>query len=128
MTKFRKSVRQLTVAVRELSAIGLDTADEGDIDLNALVALDDSKLDALLGDSQSKVEVGVAEVEKMNEAGVAAYIGCYQSPVSIAASQAAAKYNTPFLIDVGASDLIVTRGLKNVFRIKPGFGACVDQP
>ena len=86
-----------------------------------------AKLDPLFGDSQSKVEVGVAEVEKMNEAGVAAYIGCYQSPVGIAASQAASKYNTPFLIDVGASDLIVSRGLKNVFRLKPGFGACVDQ-
>ena len=86
-----------------------------------------AKLEPLLGDSQSKVEVGVAEVEKMNEQGVAAYIGCYQSPVGIAASQAASKYGTPFLIDVGASDLIVTRGLKNVFRIKPGFGACVDQ-
>ena len=86
-----------------------------------------AKLEPLFGDSQSKVEVGVAEVEKMNEAGVAAYIGCYQSPVGIAASQTAAKYNTPFLIDVGASDLIVSRALKNVFRLKPGFGACVDQ-
>ena len=85
-----------------------------------------AKLEALLGDSQSKVEVGVSEVEKMNEQGVAAYIGCFQSPVGIAASQAAAKYNTPFLIDVGASDLIVNRGLKNVFRLKPGFGVCVD--
>ena len=90
-------------------------------------AMGGARLEPLLGDSQSKVEVGVAEVEKMNEQGVAAYIGCYQSPVGIAASQAAAKYNTPFLIDVGASDLIVSRGLKNVFRIKPGFGACVDQ-
>src|ERR1044072_7565761 len=85
-----------------------------------------AKLEALLGDSQSKGEVGVAEVEKMNEQGVAAYIGCFQSPVGIPASQAAAKYNTPFLIDVGASDLIVKRGLKNVFRLKPGFGVCVD--
>ena len=46
-----------------------------------------AKLEALLGDSQSKVEVGVSEVEKMNEQGVAAYIGCFQSPVGIAASQ-----------------------------------------
>ena len=90
-------------------------------------AMGGAQLEALLGDSQSKVEVGVSEVEKMNEAGVAAYIGCFQSPVGIAASQAAAKYDTPFLIDVGASDLIVSRGLKNVFRLKPGFGACVDQ-
>jgi branched-chain amino acid transport system substrate-binding protein len=99
-------------------------------DLNkagGIKAMGGAKLDPLFGDSQSKVEVGVAEVEKMNEAGVAAYIGCYQSPVGIAASQAASKYNTPFLIDIGASDLIVSRGLKNVFRLKPGFGACVDQ-
>jgi len=62
----------------------------------------------------------------MNEAGVAAYIGCFQSPVGIAASQAAAKYGTPFIIDVGASDLLVTRGLTNIFRLKPGFGRCVE--
>jgi branched-chain amino acid transport system substrate-binding protein len=107
--------------------------------LGATMAIDDlnkaggiksmggAKLEPLLGDSQSKVEVGVSEVEKMHEQGAAAYIGCFQSPVGIAASQAAAKYNTPFLIDVGASDLLVTRGLENVFRLKPGFGVCVDQ-
>ncbi|MCC7276429.1 MAG: ABC transporter substrate-binding protein [Alphaproteobacteria bacterium] len=89
-------------------------------------ALGGAKLEALLGDSQSKVEVGVSEVEKMNEAGVAAYVGCFQSPVGIAATQAAAKYGTPFVIDVGASDALVSRGLTNVFRLKPGFGRCVD--
>jgi branched-chain amino acid transport system substrate-binding protein len=90
-------------------------------------AMGGAKLDPLLGDSQSKVEVGVAEVEKMNEQGVAAYIGCFQSPVTIAATQAAAKYNTPFLVDVAASDVVVNRGLKNTFRLMPGFGVCVDQ-
>ncbi len=104
-----------TMAVADVNAAG------------GIKAMGGAKLDALLGDSQSKVEVGVAEVEKMNEQGVAAYIGCFQSPVGIAASQAASKYGTPFLIDVGASDLIVTRGLKNSFRLKPGFGVCVDQ-
>lgn len=90
-------------------------------------AMGGAKLEALLGDSQSKVEVGVSEVEKMNGAGVAAYIGCFQSPVGIAASQAASKYGTPFLIDVGASDQLVTRGLKNTFRLMPGFGVSVEQ-
>src|SRR6476659_2816836 len=104
-----------TMAVEDLNKAG------------GIKSMGGAKLEPLFGDSQSKVEVGVAEVEKMNESGVAAYIGCYQSPVGIAASQAAAKYNTPFLIDVGASDLIVSRGLKNVFRLKPGFGVCVDQ-
>src|ERR1051325_78791 len=50
-----------------------------------------AKLEAILGDSQSKVEVGVAEVEKMNEQGVAAYIGCFQRPGTIAATQARPK-------------------------------------
>jgi branched-chain amino acid transport system substrate-binding protein len=98
-----------------------------DINKTGIKSMGGAKLEPLWGDSQSKVEVGVSEVEKMNEQGVAAYIGCYQSPVGIAASQAASKYGTPFLIDVGASDLIVNRGLKNVFRLKPGFGVCVDQ-
>ncbi len=85
-----------------------------------------AKLEAVLGDTQSRPEVGVSVVEKMNEDGVAAYIGCFQSPVALPATRAAAKYNTPFVIDVGASDLIVNRGLKNVFRLKPGFGKCVE--
>ncbi len=85
-----------------------------------------AKLEALLGDSQSRPEVGVSEVERMQQDGVSAYLGCFASSIALPATQAAAKYNTPFLIDVGASDLIVNRGLKNVFRLKPGFGKCVD--
>lgn len=108
------------------SRLGATMAIEDFNKAGGIKAMGGAKLEALLGDSQSKVEVGVSEVEKMNEAGVTAYIGCFQSPVGIAATQAAAKYNTPFLIDVGASDQLVKRGLKNVFRIKPGFGKCVD--
>jgi len=89
-------------------------------------SLGGAKITPVLGDSQGRVEVGVAEVERMNEAGVAAYVGCYNSPVVIAATQAAAKYETPFVVDVGSSDLIVSRGLTNVFRFSPGFGQCVD--
>ena len=89
-------------------------------------AMGGAKLEALLGDSQSRPEVGVSEVERMEQDGVAAYLGCFASGIALPATQAAAKYNTPFLIDVGASDLIVNRGLKNVFRLKPGFGKCVD--
>ena len=108
------------------SRVGAAMAIEDVNKAGGIRAMGGATLEAVLGDSQSKVEVGVSEVEKMNEAGVAAYIGCFQSPVGIAASQAAAKYNTPFIIDVGASDLIVNRGLKNVFRLKPGFGKCAE--
>ena len=58
----------------------------------------------------------------MNEAGVDAITGCYQSSVGLAASEAAAKYNIPFSVDVGVSDRLVNRGLKNVFRMADGYG------
>ena len=81
-----------------------------------------AQLEALLGDSQTKPEIGAAEVEKMNEAGVHALQGCYQSAVGLAASAAAAKYNIPFSVDVGVSDKLVQRGLGNVFRMADGYG------
>ena len=89
-------------------------------------AMGGAKLEPLLGDNQAKPEVGVSVVEKMNEEGVAAYIGCFSSAVALPSTQAAAKYNTPFIIDIGASDNIVNRGLKNVFRLMPGFTTTVN--
>jgi len=85
-------------------------------------SLGGAKLEAMLGDSQTKPQIGAAEVEKMNEAGVDAITGCYQSAVGLAATAAAAKYNIPFSIDVGVSDKLVQRGLKNVFRMADGYG------
>jgi branched-chain amino acid transport system substrate-binding protein len=84
------------------------------------------KLEAVLGDSQSRPEVGVSEVERMQEEGVSCYVGCYSSAIALPATQAAAKYGTPFMIDVGVSDTLVNRGLKNIFRLAPGNGKCVD--
>jgi branched-chain amino acid transport system substrate-binding protein len=85
-----------------------------------------TKLEAVLGDSQSRPEVGVGEVERMQQEGVSAYVGCFSSAIALPATQAAAKYNTPFMIDVGVSDTLVNRGLKNIFRLAPGNGKCVD--
>lgn len=89
-------------------------------------ALGGTKLEAALADSQSRPELGVAEVERLQQDGVSAYVGCFSSAIALPATQAAAKYNTPFMIDVGVSDAIVSRGLKNVFRLAPGNGKCVD--
>jgi branched-chain amino acid transport system substrate-binding protein len=80
-----------------------------------------AKLQALLGDAQSKPEIGVAEVEKMNEQGASAIVGSYASAICLATTQAAAKYNIPHVVDVGVADQIVTRGLKNTFRFGPGY-------
>ncbi len=81
-----------------------------------------AKIEAVLGDAQSKPEVGAAEVERLNEAGVAAIVGAYSSGISLATTQAAAKYGIPHVVDVGVNDKIVGRGLTNTFRFGPGFG------
>jgi len=85
-------------------------------------SLGGAQLEALLGDAQSKAEVGAAEVEKFNEAGVSAIVGAYASNICLATTQAAAKYGIPHVVDVGVNDKIVSRGLKNTFRFSPGFG------
>jgi branched-chain amino acid transport system substrate-binding protein len=80
------------------------------------------KIDAVLGDAQSTPDGGTAEVEKMNSADVACIVGGYASNICLATTQAAARYELPYVVDVGVADSIVTRGLKNTFRFGPGFG------
>src|SRR3977135_2579371 len=81
-----------------------------------------AQIEAVRGDAQSTPEGGNAEVEKMNGAGVAAIVGGYSSGICLAASQTAARYDLPYIVDVGVVDSIVSRGLKNTFRFGPGFG------
>src|SRR5947199_738046 len=97
------------LAIEEINAAG------------GIKALGGAKIEALLGDAQSTPEGGNAEVEKMNAAGVAAIVGGYASSICLATSQTAARYDLPYLVDVGVADNIVTRGLKNSFRFWPGF-------
>ena len=85
-------------------------------------SLGGAMLEAVLGDAQSKAEVGAAEVEKFNEAGVSAIVGAYASNICLATTQAAAKHGIPHVVDVGVNDKIVGRGLTNTFRFGPGFG------
>jgi len=67
-----------------------------------------------------------AEVDKLNEAGVAAIVGPYASAIAIATTQAAARYGLPHVVDVGTVDTVVTRGLTNTFRFSPGVSSIVQ--
>ncbi|MEW6453295.1 MAG: ABC transporter substrate-binding protein [Pseudomonadota bacterium] len=98
------------LAIEEINAAG------------GIKSLGGAKIEAVLGDAQSTPDGGNAEVEKMNSAGVAAVVGGYASGICLAASQTAARYDLPYIVDVGVVDSIVTRGLKNTFRFGPGFG------
>ena len=99
-----------TIAIEEINAAG------------GIKALNGARIEPMLGDAQSTPDGGNAEVEKMNAASVAAIVGGYASAICLAASQTAARYDLPYVVDVGVTDAIVTRGLKNTFRFGPGFG------
>jgi branched-chain amino acid transport system substrate-binding protein len=99
-----------TLAIEEINAAG------------GIKALGGAKIDPMLGDAQSTPAGGVAEVEKMNSAGVSCVVGGYASSICLATTQAAARYDLPYVVDVGVSDSIIKRGLKNTFRFGPGFG------
>jgi branched-chain amino acid transport system substrate-binding protein len=88
-------------------------------------SLGGAKIDALLSDAQSKVDVAVSEIEKYNEAGVSAIVGGYASFICLATTQAAAKHDIPYVVDVGTDDRIVSAGLTNTFRFSPGYGVFV---
>src|SRR5690349_21439479 len=104
-----------------LPRLGATMAIEDANKAGGIKALGGAKLQAMLGDAQSQPQAGVAEVEKMNEAGVSAVVGAYASAICLATTQAAAKYNLPHVVDVGVADQIVERGLKNTFRFGPGY-------
>jgi branched-chain amino acid transport system substrate-binding protein len=87
-----------------------------------LKALGGAKIQMVFGDARSNPEGGTAEVERMQAEGVSAIVGGFASPIALAASQAASRYDIPYIVDVGVSDQIVNRGLKNTFRFGPGFG------
>jgi len=88
-------------------------------------SLGGAKIEALLSDAQSKVDVAVSEIEKYNEAGVSAIVGGYASFICLATTQAAAKHGIPYVVDVGTDDRIVSGGLTNTFRFSPGYGVFV---
>jgi branched-chain amino acid transport system substrate-binding protein len=98
------------MAIEEINAAG------------GIKSLGGAKIDAVLGDARSTPEGGTAEVEKMNSDGVACIVGGYASNICLATTQAAARYDLPYVVDVGVADGIVNRGLKNTFRFGPGFG------
>ncbi|WP_042692656.1 ABC transporter substrate-binding protein [Azospirillum sp. B506] len=98
------------MAISEINAAG------------GIKSLDGAKLEMVFGDARSTPEAGTQEVERMQAEGVSAIVGGFASPICLAASQAAARYDLPYLVDVGVSDQIMARGLTNTFRFSPGFG------
>jgi len=107
----------------EYGRLGAELAIEDINRSGGLRNLGGARIEMVFGDARSTPEGGVAEVERMQAEGVAAIVGGFASPIALASSQAAARYDLPYLVDVGVSDQIVSRGLRNTFRFGPGFGS-----
>ena len=117
----------MTGALAQDGEYGRTGAELAIADINAaggIKSLGGAKLQEVFGDARSTPEAGSQEVEHMQEAGVAAIVGGFASPIALAASQAADRYDIPYIVDVGVSDQIIKRGLKNTFRFAPGFSIC----
>jgi branched-chain amino acid transport system substrate-binding protein len=100
--------------------LGAELAIKAVNDAGGIKSLGGAKLEMVFGDARSTPEGGTAEVERMNSEGVVAIVGGFASPICLAATQAASRYELPYIVDVGANDQIVSRGLKNTFRFAPG--------
>jgi branched-chain amino acid transport system substrate-binding protein len=100
--------------------LGADLAIEAVNAAGGIKSLGGAKIEAVKGDAQSTPEGGASEVERFQGEGVSAIVGGFASPICLAATQAAARYNIPYIVDVGVNDQIVNRGLKNTFRFAPG--------
>ena len=106
----------------ELGRLGAQLAIDEINAAGGITGMGGAKIDMVFGDARSTPDAGVAEVERMQGEGVCAVVGGFASPICLTASQAAARYDLPYVVDVGVADSIVTRGLTNTFRFAPGFG------
>jgi branched-chain amino acid transport system substrate-binding protein len=107
LSKIGEDVRNgLTLAIEDVNAAG------------GIKSLGGAKIELVFGDSQGKPDIGISEVERLiQQEGVVMVVGCYNSSVTLPASQAAQRLQTPFLDDTAISDEITDRGYEWVFRI-----------
>ncbi|MBW1714071.1 MAG: ABC transporter substrate-binding protein, partial [Deltaproteobacteria bacterium] len=78
-----------------------------------------AKLKILTADSEGKPDVAIREVERLSKEGAVAITGCYQSSVTLVATQIAEKFKVPFVVSVAVADKVTARGFKYTFRVQP---------
>ncbi len=107
----------------ELGRLGATLAIDALNAAGGIKSLGGAKIEMVFADARSSPEAATQEVERLQAEGVSAIVGGFASPICLAASQAASRYDLPYIVDVGVADSIVSRGLTNTFRFAPGFGS-----
>jgi branched-chain amino acid transport system substrate-binding protein len=88
-------------------------------DVNAaggVKALGGAKLELVLADTESKVEVGMAQVERLAGSDVVVILGAFQSGVTLPTTQVAEMKKIPYIVPMAVADAITERGFKYTFR------------
>lgn len=89
-------------------------------DAGGIESLDGATVTVKKKDNQGKQELGGQLTSELVDEGASVVLGCYSSPVTTAATQAAERMQTPFVITVAADDAILQgRGLNYVYRPQP---------
>jgi len=82
----------LMLAVKEINAAG------------GIKSMGGAKLKVLSADSEGKPELAIKEMERLAGDGAVAVLGCYQSAVTVVATQTAEKLKVPFVVSVAVAD------------------------
>lgn len=90
-------------------------------------SLGGARLKLMAADSEGKPDVAIREVERLYKAGAVAITGCYQSSVTLVATQIAEKFKVPFVVSVAVADKVTARGFKYTFRIQPNAKQMASQ-
>ena len=80
-------------------------------------SMDGAKLELLLGDSESKPEIGRSEADRLIKEGAVVMTGPFQSGVALAISTLCEQRQVPFVMDVAALDKITDKGYKYTYRV-----------
>jgi branched-chain amino acid transport system substrate-binding protein len=97
----------LMLAVKEINSAG------------GIKSMGGARLKLLSADSEGKPELAIKEMERLAGEGVVAVTGCYQSAVTMVATQTAEKLKVPFVVSVAVADEITDRGFRYTFRVQP---------
>lgn len=78
------------------------------------------KLEVVWGDTQGDPAIGLTEAERLiTEKDVDIVMGCYQSGVTLTASQAGEQYGCPFITANATSEALTAQGYEYFFRLAP---------
>jgi branched-chain amino acid transport system substrate-binding protein len=97
---------------------GYDLAVEQVNSTGGIKSLGGAQLEVVYADNQGKQDVAIGETERLiQQEQVSAILGSWHSPTTVAGTQAAERYKTPWVVEVASADVILERGFKYVTRV-----------